>query len=69
LTAAFAGKVALYEWAYSLDQKTWFPLPSTTVAKTRVESLTPRTAVYFRTRALRRTGMGDWSSPIAFLVT
>jgi len=69
LTAAFAGKVALYEWAYSLDQKKWLLLPPTTVAKTTVESLTPGTTAYFRTRALRRAGMGDWSTPIAFIIT
>jgi len=69
LTAVVAGKVAAYDWACSLDQKKWSLLTQTMVAKTTVESLTPGTTVYFRTRAHRRAGVGDWSDPIAYLVT
>jgi hypothetical protein len=69
LTAVVAGKVAAYDWGYSLDMKKWSLLPRTLVAKTTVDSLTPGTTAYFRCSALRRTGMGDWSDPIAFVVT
>jgi hypothetical protein len=68
LTAKFAGKTAAYFWAWSVDQVTWTELPKTLKAKTRVDGLVPGTIHYFRSRALTRTGMTDWTTPIAFLV-
>jgi hypothetical protein len=68
LTAIFAGKVALYAWAYSLDQRTWTEVAQTMKAKTTIPSLVPGTKYFFRARALHRKGWNDWSVPIAFLV-
>lgn len=69
LVTASAGKRASYDWEYSTDGgKTWLLLPSTMQAKTSVSGLTPGATVQFRYRALTRTGEGDWSQPLSFLV-
>jgi hypothetical protein len=64
----FAGKTAVYYWQYSLDQETWTDLPKTLVAKTTTPPLVRGKTYFFRARALRRKGLDDWSTPIAFLV-
>jgi hypothetical protein len=68
LTTVFAGKTAVYYWQYSLDQETWTDLPKTLVAKTTTPPLVRGKTYFFRARALRRKGLDDWSTPIAFLV-
>jgi hypothetical protein len=44
-------------------------MPATLQAKTSLTGLTPATTVQFRYRAVVKAGEGDWSQPIAMLVT
>jgi hypothetical protein len=68
LYTSSAGR-ASYDWQSSADGgKTWTSLSSTLQAKTTVTGLTPGSSVMFRSRALTRTGEGDWSQPITFIV-
>jgi hypothetical protein len=67
LTAPFAGKRAAYAWQVSEASGPWMPLPDTTQASTRVDSLTPGRIYRFQVRALTRVGRGDWSEPVVFL--
>jgi hypothetical protein len=69
LVTASAGPRSSYDWECSTDGgKTWLLLPSTMQAKTSVTGLTPRATVQFRYRALTKTGEGDWSQPLSFIV-
>ncbi|HEY3818623.1 MAG TPA: fibronectin type III domain-containing protein [Polyangiaceae bacterium] len=62
-------KRASYEWQWSRDGgKTWNTAEKTLTAKTVVSGLPAETTCLFRHRATTRTGMGDWSEPVAFLV-
>jgi hypothetical protein len=64
-----AGARASYDWEYSLDGgKTWLLLPSTLQAKTSVTGLAAGTTVLFRYRSVIKTGVADWSQPVALLV-
>jgi hypothetical protein len=69
LVTATAARRASYDWEYSIDGgKTWLLLPSTMQAKTSVAGLTPGGTVQFRYRALTKSGEGDWSQPLSFIV-
>lgn len=69
LVTASAGHRASYDWEYSIDAgKTWVELPSSRQAKTSVTGLAAGTTVLFRHRAVTRTGVADWSQPVALLV-
>jgi len=69
LTADVVARRAAYEWQSSADGgKTWVDLPGTLQSKTIVTGLTPGATVSFRYRALTRTGEGEWSQPISYLV-
>ena len=58
-----------YMWQYSADGgKTWVEVPATLQAKTTITGLPAGTTVQFRYRAVTKTGQGDWSAPVAFLV-
>jgi hypothetical protein len=49
--------------------KTWISSPGTLQAKTTIAGLTPTANVQFRYRALTRTGEGDWSQPVALVIS
>ena len=69
LVTASAGHRASYDWEYSIDGgKTWAALPSSLQAKTSVIGLAAGTTVLFRHRAVTKTGVADWSQPVALLV-
>ena len=69
LVASSAARRASYEWEYSADGgKTWVVTPVTLQAKTSIAGLTPGASVTFRYRGVTKTGEGDWSQPISFIV-
>ena len=69
LRTASSGR-ASYEWQYSTDGgKTWISVPGTLQTKTTITGLTPGANVQFRYRALTRTGEGDWSQPVALVIS
>ncbi len=69
LVAASAGHRASYEWEYSTDGgKTWVTAPVTLQAKTIVTGLTVGTTVQFRSRAVTKTGEGNWTQPVSLVV-
>ncbi len=69
LVAASAARRASYEWQYSSDGgKTWQAAPVTLQAKTTIMGLTPGATVTFRYRGVTKTGEGDWSQLITFIV-
>jgi hypothetical protein len=69
LVTASAGHRASYDWEYSTDAgKTWVALPSSLQAKTSVIGLAAGATVLFRFRAVTKTGVADWSQPVALLV-
>jgi hypothetical protein len=70
LFAPSAGDRASYEWEQSLDGgKTWIRLPPTRKASTKAPGLTPGMKVLFRYRPVIGDGPGNWSDPIAIIVT
>lgn len=70
LLAPRAAQRAGYEWACSTDGgNTWVTLPITLQAKTLVTGLVPGSTVHFRYRATVKSGGGNWSEAIAFIVT
>jgi len=69
LVAKSASHRASYEWQYSTDGgKTWLSAPVTLQAKTTISGLTPGATVTFRYRGVTKTGEGDWSQLITFIV-
>ena len=68
LAAKATAKRAAYDWEYSMDQKTWTPLPQTLQAKTGLSGLAPGSTYAFRMRSLTRKGEGDWSQVVTLLV-
>ncbi len=69
LTTVSAGRRASYEWQQSLDGgKTWVMLPATLQAKTTVSNLPPNQTVMFRSRAVTKSGEGDWSQTVSHSV-
>ncbi len=69
LTTASAGHRSSYEWQFSTDGgKTWQNAPSTIQAKTTILGLQPGATVYFRFRAVIKTGETDWSEPLSIIV-
>jgi hypothetical protein len=68
LAAKAVGDGAAYQWAWSLDQKTWTTLPDTIQAKTQAEGLTPATTAFFRVRPVTRKGEGNWSQIVSIVV-
>ncbi len=69
LMAKAAAPRASYEWAYSLDEKTWVSVPISLVAKTTVSGLSPLTTYAFRYRIFtQKGGQGDWHQAITLFV-
>jgi hypothetical protein len=69
LVTATAGHRASYEWEYSTDGgKTWVTAPATLQAKTTVPGLTVGTTAQFRSRAVTKTGEGNWTQPVSLVV-
>jgi hypothetical protein len=66
--AAKAAKYTSNDWQYSTDNKTWTSLPSTMQAKTTVVGLQPGVVLYFRHRAVTKSGATDWSQTVQTLV-
>ncbi len=67
--ATSAGRRASYEWQYSTDGgKTWVMAPSTLQAKTTIAGFAPGATVLFKSRAVTKTGEGDWSQPASLVV-
>jgi len=64
-----AARRASYEWEWSSDgAKTWTLVPPSLQSKTTIPGLPAGTTCQFRYRAVTRTGAGDWSQPLSFLV-
>jgi|SRR5665213_3877684 len=68
LAAKAAAKRAAYMWQYSIDQKTWTPVPSTIQSKAGISGLTAGTMYYFRVQSVTNAGVGDWSQTISLIV-
>jgi hypothetical protein len=69
LSTPSAAHRASYDWQQSADGgKTWLDLPTTLQVKTSVIGLQPGATYSFRFRAVTKTGVGDWSQPLAILV-
>jgi hypothetical protein len=67
--APTASRRASYEWQYSIDGgKTWVLAPVTLQSKTTITGLTPGSTVLFKSRAVTKTGEGDWSQPVSLLI-
>jgi hypothetical protein len=61
-----AGRRVSYDWQSSADGgKTWTLLPTTLQARTTVTGLTIGTTYSFRYRVVTKTGVGDWTIPVA----
>jgi hypothetical protein len=59
---------ASYDWEYSADGKTWIVLPSTLQSRTTLSGLTRFATYSFQFRAVTKTGVGDWETPISYTV-
>jgi hypothetical protein len=58
-----------FNWQLSIDGgKTWSIAPSTPLAKTVIENLTPMTTYLFRVSATVANIAGEWSQPVSILV-
>jgi hypothetical protein len=69
LTTATAGHRASYEWQCSTDGgKTWVSLPTTLKAKTTMTGLQVATSPQFRSRAVTKSGEGDWTQPLSITI-
>lgn len=69
VVAVSAGQRASYEWQYSIDGgKTWVMAPVTLQAKTTIAGLLPGATVLFKSRAVTKTGEGDWSQLASLVV-
>ena len=59
-----------YEWQVSTDGgKSWVDAPPTTKAKASIPNLTVATTVHFRHRPITKSGPGDWSPPLPYVVS
>jgi hypothetical protein len=68
-TAAVAARRASYEWQFSTDGgKTWFSAPVTLKSKATIVGLPTATVVQLRSRAVTKSGEGDWSQVASLLV-
>jgi len=68
-TTAIAARRASYEWESSVDGgKTWVSAPVTLKSKATILGLPAGTVVQFRSRAVTKSGEGDWSQVVAMLV-
>jgi hypothetical protein len=68
VTAPVVARRACYDWQWSTDGgKTWVSAPSTMRSKTSMVFPAGST-VSFRFRANTKTGEGDWSQAVSFLV-
>jgi hypothetical protein len=69
IVAPAGGRRASYEWQYSADGgKTWVDMPGTLQAKTTLSGQQPQATLQFRYRVITKTGQGNWSAAISFLV-
>ena len=69
VVAVSAGRRASYEWQHSLDGgKTWVTAPVTLQAKTTIAGFAPGATVLFKSRAVTKTGEGDWSQPVSLVI-
>jgi hypothetical protein len=58
-----------FNWQLSIDGgKTWSIVPSTPLANTVIENLTPMTTYLFRVSATVANVPGEWSQPVSILV-
>ncbi len=55
-------------WEMSNDGTTWIALPPTLMAKTEVTGLTQGSTVWFRHRALLKSGLTDWDNSISLVI-
>jgi hypothetical protein len=68
-TTTIAARRASYEWQYSTDAgKTWVSAPVTLKSKATILGLPAGTVVQFRSRAVTKSGEGDWSQVVALLI-
>ena len=69
LAAKAVAKAGAYEWQMSNDNINWTSLPTTIETKTKVTALTPGSIVYFRCRAVKKTGVENWTQAVSIVVT
>jgi hypothetical protein len=69
LTAKSAGKRASYQWGQSADGITWTDLPVTLQAKTTVSGIASGTKLFFRVRAVLKSGTTTWRATVSIIVT
>lgn len=65
------GRVVAHEWQYTSDTinfKNCIPLPTTTIAKTEVNGLIPKTEYAFFHKAVVAYERTEWEKPIIFMV-
>ncbi len=62
------GVKASHEWQYSTDGKSWTNASPTMQAKTTIPGFTPGTTVFFRHRAVTKTGPDNWSQAVSMIV-
>jgi hypothetical protein len=68
-TTTVAARRASYEWEYSVDGgKTWVSAPVTLKSKATITGLPVGTVVQFRSRAVTKSGEGDWGQVVSMLV-
>jgi hypothetical protein len=64
VVAVSAGHRASYEWQYSIDGgKTWVTAPVTLQSKTTIAGFAPGS------RAVTKTGEGDWSQTVSLVIS
>jgi hypothetical protein len=67
LVARAAGKMVVYSWEYSADEKTWIAAPQTMSARTTIAGLVPGQVYAFRFRARTPKGLGDYSDVVKLM--
>ena len=70
LMARSAGDRGAHQWQHSTDgARTWQSAPRTQQGKTVLSGFVPGQTAWFRHRPVTIRGEGDWSEPIAIIVT
>jgi hypothetical protein len=70
LMARSAGDRGMHQWQLSTDGgRTWRSAPQTQQGKTVISGFVPGQTASFRHRPVTIRGEGDWSEPIAIIVT
>ncbi|MBP7498107.1 MAG: hypothetical protein KA792_10635 [Bacteroidales bacterium] len=69
LIAKAAKDSGAYQWQKSDDAINWTDLQTTIISTTILSGLKPASLVYFRFRAILKTGTSNWSQPVSLVIT